>query len=74
MGEYPNLPLNYGENMYDWLFQSKIDGTVWKEIDDLKVFKVLDLEEFQKTFSAYQKPQVTHHSLSPQIYTEETQS
>lgn len=74
MGEYPNLTLNYGENMYDCLFQSKIDGTVWKEIDDLKVFKVLDLEEFQKTFSAYQKPQVTHHSLSPKIYTEETQS
>lgn len=74
MGEFPNLTLNYGENMYDCLFQGKIDGTVWKEIDDLKVFKVLDLEEFQKTFSAYQKPQVTHHSLSPQIYTEETRS
>lgn len=74
MSEYPNLTLNYSENMYDCLFQSKIDGTLWKEIDDLKVFKVLDLEEFQKTFSAYQKPQVTHQSLSPQIHTEETQS
>lgn len=30
-------------------------------MDDLKVFKVLDLEDFQKTFSAYQKPQVTSH-------------
>ncbi|KAF3844396.1 hypothetical protein F7725_007559 [Dissostichus mawsoni] len=29
-------------------------------MDDLKVFKVLDLEEFQKTFSAYQKPQKDH--------------
>uniref|UniRef100_A0A7N8YPG9 Dishevelled associated activator of morphogenesis 1a n=1 Tax=Mastacembelus armatus TaxID=205130 RepID=A0A7N8YPG9_9TELE len=39
------------------LSSSKLEGTIWKEIDDLKVFKVLDLEEFQRTFSAYQKPQ-----------------
>ncbi|KAK5856948.1 hypothetical protein PBY51_010224 [Eleginops maclovinus] len=42
------------------LFQSQLEGTIWKEMDDLKVFKVLDLEEFQQTFSAYQKPQVLH--------------
>ncbi|XP_041809592.1 disheveled-associated activator of morphogenesis 1 [Chelmon rostratus] len=44
---------------FNWskLPENKIEGTIWKEIDDLKVFKVLDLEEFQKTFSAYQKPQ-----------------
>uniref|UniRef100_A0A7N6AQX1 Dishevelled associated activator of morphogenesis 1b n=1 Tax=Anabas testudineus TaxID=64144 RepID=A0A7N6AQX1_ANATE len=39
------------------LTSSKLEGTIWKEIDDLKVFKVLDLEDFQRTFSAYQKPQ-----------------
>uniref|UniRef100_A0A672J8Q4 Disheveled-associated activator of morphogenesis 1-like n=1 Tax=Salarias fasciatus TaxID=181472 RepID=A0A672J8Q4_SALFA len=38
------------------LSSNKIEGTIWKEIDDLNAFKVLDLEEFQKTFSAYQKP------------------
>ena len=45
------------------LFQNKIEGTIWKEIDDLKVFKVMDLEEFQQTFSAYQKPQVPSDTL-----------
>ncbi|XP_026212595.1 disheveled-associated activator of morphogenesis 1-like [Anabas testudineus] len=44
---------------FNWskLPESKLEGTIWKEIDDLKVFKVLDLEDFQRTFSAYQKPQ-----------------
>lgn len=44
---------------FNWskLPESKLEGTIWKNIDDLKVFKVIDLEEFQKTFSAYQKPQ-----------------
>lgn len=56
-----NWTLNedYIDKLQYCLFQNKIEGTIWKEIDDLKVFKVLDLEEFQKTFSAYQKPQVT---------------
>uniref|UniRef100_A0A8D0A2H8 Dishevelled associated activator of morphogenesis 1b n=1 Tax=Sander lucioperca TaxID=283035 RepID=A0A8D0A2H8_SANLU len=39
------------------LNSNKINGTIWKEIDDAKVFKVLDLDELQRTFSAYQKPQ-----------------
>uniref|UniRef100_A0A8C2Z6J5 Dishevelled associated activator of morphogenesis 1b n=1 Tax=Cyclopterus lumpus TaxID=8103 RepID=A0A8C2Z6J5_CYCLU len=39
------------------LSSNKTEGTIWKEIDDLRVFKVLDLEELQRTFSAYQKPQ-----------------
>ncbi|XP_034015353.1 disheveled-associated activator of morphogenesis 1 [Thalassophryne amazonica] len=37
--------------------ENKIEGTIWAEIDDLLVFTVLDLEEFQRTFSAYQKSQ-----------------
>ncbi|KAK5885819.1 hypothetical protein CesoFtcFv8_016916 [Champsocephalus esox] len=54
----PSNPLK----SFNWskLPESQIEGTIWKEMDDLKVFKVLDLEEFQKTFSAYQKPQVLH--------------
>ncbi|XP_068608354.1 disheveled-associated activator of morphogenesis 1-like [Brachionichthys hirsutus] len=46
---------------FNWnkLPENKTEGTIWKEIDDLKVFEVLDLEELQRTFSAYQKPQKT---------------
>lgn len=39
--------------------QSKLDGTVWTDVDDSRVFKVLDLEDIEKTFSAYQRQQVT---------------
>lgn len=28
------------------------------EVDDAKVFKILDLEDIEKTFSAYQRQQV----------------
>ena len=38
--------------------QNKLEGTVWSDVDDLKVFKVLDLEDIEKTFSAYQRQQV----------------
>uniref|UniRef100_A0A672PE48 Dishevelled associated activator of morphosis 1 n=1 Tax=Sinocyclocheilus grahami TaxID=75366 RepID=A0A672PE48_SINGR len=34
---------------------NKLEGTVWLDLDDLKVFKQLDLEEIEKTFSAYQR-------------------
>lgn len=42
---------------FNWnkLPENKVNGTIWEDIDDLKVFKTLDLEDFQKTFSAYQK-------------------
>ncbi|XP_062253668.1 disheveled-associated activator of morphogenesis 1 isoform X1 [Platichthys flesus] len=42
---------------FNWNKLPKTEGTIWKEIDDVKVFKELDLEEFQRTFSAYQRPQ-----------------
>lgn len=32
---------------------------MWAEVDDCKVFKILDLEDIEKTFSAYQRQQVT---------------
>lgn len=31
---------------------------MWTGIDDAKVFKVLDLEDLERTFSAYQRQQV----------------
>ncbi|XP_072314507.1 disheveled-associated activator of morphogenesis 1-like [Eucyclogobius newberryi] len=42
---------------FNWskLPQNQVIGTIWEDIDDLKVFKTLDLEEFQTTFSAYQR-------------------
>ncbi|XP_028298343.1 disheveled-associated activator of morphogenesis 1-like [Gouania willdenowi] len=50
---HPSNPMK----SFNWskIPENKIEGTIWSEIDDLRVFKVLDLEEFQKTFSAYQK-------------------
>uniref|UniRef100_A0A8D3DQ16 Disheveled-associated activator of morphogenesis 1 n=1 Tax=Scophthalmus maximus TaxID=52904 RepID=A0A8D3DQ16_SCOMX len=37
--------------------QNKLEGTVWMDVDDGKVFKILDLEDLEKTFSAYQRQQ-----------------
>lgn len=46
---------------FNWskLPENKLEGTVWAEVDDGKVFKVLDLTDIEKTFSAYQRQQVT---------------
>lgn len=53
--------LFFVSEIYDVLFscpQNKLDGTVWMEVDDAKVFKILDLEDIERTFSAYQRQQV----------------
>ncbi|KAM4013891.1 disheveled-associated activator of morphogenesis 1 isoform 2-T4 [Anomaloglossus baeobatrachus] len=44
---------------FNWnkLSENKLEGTLWAEIDDTKVFKILDLEDIERTFSAYQRPQ-----------------
>ncbi|XP_054617510.1 disheveled-associated activator of morphogenesis 1-like isoform X5 [Dunckerocampus dactyliophorus] len=44
---------------FNWskLAENKLEGTVWMEVDDGKVFKILDLEDIEKTFSAYQRQQ-----------------
>ncbi|NWX99613.1 DAAM2 protein, partial [Nothoprocta ornata] len=44
---------------FNWskLPENKLAGTVWTEIDDAKVFKILDLEDLERTFSAYQRQQ-----------------
>uniref|UniRef100_A0A8C7MBH4 Dishevelled associated activator of morphosis 1 n=1 Tax=Oncorhynchus kisutch TaxID=8019 RepID=A0A8C7MBH4_ONCKI len=39
------------------LLQNKLEGTVWTDVDDINVFKILDLEDIEKTFSAYQRQQ-----------------
>ncbi|XP_014116719.1 PREDICTED: disheveled-associated activator of morphogenesis 2 isoform X2 [Pseudopodoces humilis] len=51
----PSHPLK----SFNWakLSEERILGTIWNEIDDLKAFKVLDLEDFEKMFSAYQRHQ-----------------
>ncbi|XP_077367660.1 disheveled-associated activator of morphogenesis 1b isoform X1 [Festucalex cinctus] len=44
---------------FNWskLAENKLEGTVWMEVDDARVFKILDLEDIEKTFSAYQRQQ-----------------
>uniref|UniRef100_A0A8C0UTK4 Dishevelled associated activator of morphosis 1 n=1 Tax=Cyanistes caeruleus TaxID=156563 RepID=A0A8C0UTK4_CYACU len=37
--------------------RNKLAGTVWTNIDDTKVYKILDLEDLERTFSAYQRQQ-----------------
>uniref|UniRef100_A0A8C5PC98 Dishevelled associated activator of morphosis 2 n=1 Tax=Leptobrachium leishanense TaxID=445787 RepID=A0A8C5PC98_9ANUR len=50
----PSHPLK----SFNWskLNEDKVNGTIWNEIDDIRAFKALDLEEFEKMFSAYQRP------------------
>ncbi|NXE10751.1 DAAM2 protein, partial [Lophotis ruficrista] len=59
----PSHPLK----SFNWakLSEERIHGTIWNEIDDLKAFKVLDLEDFEKMFSAYQRHQVRVNSSTP---------
>ncbi|XP_077443156.1 disheveled-associated activator of morphogenesis 1b isoform X1 [Stigmatopora argus] len=44
---------------FNWakLAENKLQGTVWMEVDDARVFQILDLEDIEKTFSAYQRQQ-----------------
>ncbi|NXG73260.1 DAAM2 protein, partial [Baryphthengus martii] len=59
----PSHPLK----SFNWakLSEERIHGTIWNEIDDLKAFKVLDLEDFEKMFSAYQRHQVGVNFFTP---------
>ncbi|XP_051730673.1 disheveled-associated activator of morphogenesis 1b isoform X2 [Ctenopharyngodon idella] len=51
----PSNPLK----SFNWakLSENKLEGTVWADVDDSKVFKILDLVDIEKTFSAYQRQQ-----------------
>ncbi|KAM4664630.1 disheveled-associated activator of morphogenesis 1 isoform 2-T3 [Discoglossus pictus] len=44
---------------FNWskLPENKLEGTLWVSVDDGKVFKILDLEDIERTFSAYQRQQ-----------------
>uniref|UniRef100_G3T1K4 Dishevelled associated activator of morphosis 2 n=1 Tax=Loxodonta africana TaxID=9785 RepID=G3T1K4_LOXAF len=59
----PSHPLK----SFNWvkLNEERVPGTVWNEIDDMQVFRILDLEDFEKMFSAYQRHQ-SLLSLGPQ--------
>uniref|UniRef100_A0A8B9YMB9 Dishevelled associated activator of morphogenesis 2 n=1 Tax=Bos mutus grunniens TaxID=30521 RepID=A0A8B9YMB9_BOSMU len=54
----PSHPLK----SFNWvkLNEERVPGTIWNEIDDMKVFRILDLEDFEKMFSAYQRHQPCH--------------
>uniref|UniRef100_A0A8D1BES6 Disheveled-associated activator of morphogenesis 2 n=1 Tax=Sus scrofa TaxID=9823 RepID=A0A8D1BES6_PIG len=47
----------------------RVPGTVWNEIDDTQVFRILDLEDFEKMFSAYQRHQelITNSSQQKEL-------
>merc|ERR1719242_1914026 len=49
----PSNPLK----SFNWskLPECKVDGTIWTDMDDSKVYRALDLVEVDKLFSAYQK-------------------
>ncbi|XP_077476468.1 disheveled-associated activator of morphogenesis 2 isoform X2 [Stigmatopora argus] len=51
----PSHPLK----SFNWakLGEHMINGTIWNDIDDLKPFKILDLKDIEKMFSAYQRQQ-----------------
>ncbi|KAL4641813.1 disheveled-associated activator of morphogenesis 1-like isoform X1 [Arapaima gigas] len=54
----PSNPLK----SFNWAKLSEVHGAgiVWAQVDDGKVFKVLDLDDIEKTFSAYQRQQVLY--------------
>ncbi|MBN3279183.1 DAAM2 protein, partial [Polyodon spathula] len=62
----PSHPLK----SFNWskLGENKINGTIWNEIDDMQVFKVLDLEDFEKMFSAYQRQQQKEMGSMDELY------
>jgi len=39
---------------------TKVVGTIWTELDEAKLYKVIDLGEFDRLFSAYQKNGLNH--------------
>ena len=37
------------------LFMFQVNGTIWTELDETKLYQVIDLAEIDRLFSAYQK-------------------
>uniref|UniRef100_A0AAX7TSY5 Dishevelled associated activator of morphogenesis 2 n=1 Tax=Astatotilapia calliptera TaxID=8154 RepID=A0AAX7TSY5_ASTCA len=54
----PSHPLK----SFNWakLGENMVNGTIWSDIDDLRAFKILDLKDIEKMFSAYQRQQVNN--------------
>uniref|UniRef100_A0AAY4AH07 Dishevelled associated activator of morphogenesis 2 n=1 Tax=Denticeps clupeoides TaxID=299321 RepID=A0AAY4AH07_9TELE len=50
----PSHPLK----SFNWAKLGEINSTIWHDIDDLKAFKILDLKDIERMFSAYQRQQV----------------
>uniref|UniRef100_A0A2K6DKH3 Dishevelled associated activator of morphosis 2 n=1 Tax=Macaca nemestrina TaxID=9545 RepID=A0A2K6DKH3_MACNE len=61
----PSHPLK----SFNWvkLNEERVPGTVWNEIDDMQVFRILDLEDFEKMFSAYQRHQAKWYLLEKKV-------
>uniref|UniRef100_A0A673X179 Dishevelled associated activator of morphosis 2 n=1 Tax=Salmo trutta TaxID=8032 RepID=A0A673X179_SALTR len=59
-----NPPSIYGHPMSRLCtLQNKITGTIWHDVDDLRAFKILDLKDIEKMFSAYQRQQTLNSFL-----------
>uniref|UniRef100_A0A8C7K477 Dishevelled associated activator of morphosis 2 n=1 Tax=Oncorhynchus kisutch TaxID=8019 RepID=A0A8C7K477_ONCKI len=59
-----NPPSIYGHPMSRLCTpQNKITGTIWHDVDDLRAFKILDLKDIEKMFSAYQRQQWRYWSF-----------
>eukprot|EP00118_Oscarella_pearsei_P026097 m.309383 g.309383 ORF g.309383 m.309383 type:complete len:1090 (+) comp46287_c0_seq1:120-3389(+) len=58
----PSHPLK----SFNWskMSANQVKDTVWKDIDDAKTFGILDLDDFERTFSAYQKKEGSTEDLS----------
>ncbi|XP_041351931.1 disheveled-associated activator of morphogenesis 2-like [Gigantopelta aegis] len=62
----PSNPLK----SFNWtkLPENKIAGTIWTDLDDTRIYPLLDLAEFEQTFSAYQRresPEDDHMNFKP---------
>uniref|UniRef100_A0A8C7GEK7 Dishevelled associated activator of morphosis 1 n=1 Tax=Oncorhynchus kisutch TaxID=8019 RepID=A0A8C7GEK7_ONCKI len=72
----PSNPLK----SFNWAKLNKLEGTVWTDVDDINVFKILDLEDIEKTFSAYQRQQYycscsnSPHPPPPQMFSVQKES
>uniref|UniRef100_A0A8C7K438 Dishevelled associated activator of morphosis 2 n=1 Tax=Oncorhynchus kisutch TaxID=8019 RepID=A0A8C7K438_ONCKI len=62
----PSHPLK----SFNWakLGENKITGTIWHDVDDLRAFKILDLKDIEKMFSAYQRQQSVVNSSMDDLY------
>ncbi|KAH9489529.1 Dishevelled associated activator of morphogenesis 2 [Bulinus truncatus] len=50
----PNVPMK----SFNWtkISENQITGSIWNDLNHAKMYASLDLDDFQRTFSAYQKP------------------